>query len=99
MAVTIFFGLAGTALWLWMARANREGRSWARILSTTLFATLTLTLPLTFLQIPYLPLCVTALAQWTLAVAALVLLWVRPSGAYFAAMRRPAATRARQTVT
>jgi hypothetical protein len=99
VTVTIFFGLAGTALWLWMARANRQGRSWARILSTTLFAILTLTLPLTFLQIPYLPLWVTALAQWALAVAALVLLWVRPSGAYFTAMRRPSATRARQTVT
>jgi hypothetical protein len=30
-------GLAVIALWLWMARANGQGRNWARILSTALF--------------------------------------------------------------
>ena len=33
----IVFGLAGIALWLWMARANGQGRNWARILSAVLF--------------------------------------------------------------
>ena len=31
ITVWIVFGLAGIALWLWMARANGQGRNWARI--------------------------------------------------------------------
>lgn len=90
VSLVVFFGLAGTALWLWMAHANSSGRPWARVLSGVLFAVLTVTLPVTFIQISYLLPRITDLIQWGLAVAALVLLWVRPSGAYFAAMRRPA---------
>lgn len=29
-------GLIGAALWLWMASANGEGKSWARIVATVL---------------------------------------------------------------
>ena len=88
--VTIFFGLVGTGLWLWMAHANKNGRSWARILSTVLFAVLTLGLLLSLHNDPVIAARATALTQWALALAALVLLWVAPSNAYFAAMRRPA---------
>jgi len=87
VTVVIFFGLAGTGLWLWMARASREGRSWSRILSTLLFAVLTISLPLTLIQIPYTAEWITALAQWALALTALVLLWAGPSTAYFTATR------------
>jgi serine/threonine protein kinase len=90
VTLNIVVGLAGTVLWLWMAHTNRGGRSWARILSTVLFAALTLTLPLTFIQVPYALVRVIVLAQWVLALAALVLLWVRPSSEFFAMMRRPA---------
>ncbi|HTZ93253.1 MAG TPA: hypothetical protein VMB74_12720 [Streptosporangiaceae bacterium] len=37
-------GLLVIALWLWMARANGQGRKWARILSTVLFGLATLQL-------------------------------------------------------
>jgi hypothetical protein len=37
-------GLVMIALWLWMARANGQGRDWARILSTALFGLATLEL-------------------------------------------------------
>jgi hypothetical protein len=37
-------GLAGIAVWLWMARATGRGRNWARILSTVLFGLATLQL-------------------------------------------------------
>jgi Protein kinase domain len=90
VTVVIFFGLAGTGLWLWMAYANRNGRSWARILSTILFGLLTLSLPLAFIQVPDIWTRLTGLIQWALGLAALVLLWIGPSNAYFAAMRRPA---------
>jgi len=36
-AVAIVFGLVVIALWLWMARANGQGRNWARIVSAVLF--------------------------------------------------------------
>ena len=44
ITVTIVSGLVVIALWLWMARANGQGRNWARILSTVLFALATLQL-------------------------------------------------------
>jgi hypothetical protein len=40
----IVFSLVVIALWLWMARANGQGRNWARILSTVLFGLATLQL-------------------------------------------------------
>jgi hypothetical protein len=36
LTLAVVLGLTGVALWLWMARANRHGRNWARILSTVL---------------------------------------------------------------
>jgi len=40
----IVFGLVVIGLWLWMARANGQGRNWARIVSTVLFGLATLQL-------------------------------------------------------
>jgi hypothetical protein len=51
VTVVIIFGLIGTGLWLWMAYANRNGRSWARNMSTVLFALLTVSLPLSFIEV------------------------------------------------
>ena len=44
ITVWIVFGLVGVSMWLWMARANGQGRNWARILSTVLFVLATLQL-------------------------------------------------------
>ena len=44
ITVWMIFGLAVIALWLWMARANGQGRTWARVLSTVLFGLATLQL-------------------------------------------------------
>ena len=44
ITVAIVFGLVVIALWLWMARADGQGRNWARILSTVLFGLATLQL-------------------------------------------------------
>lgn len=38
----IAMGLVGIALWIWMARSNRDGKSWARIVSTVIFGIATL---------------------------------------------------------
>jgi len=45
ITVWMVFGLVVIALWLWMARANGQGRTWARIVSTVLFGLATLQLP------------------------------------------------------
>jgi hypothetical protein len=42
ITVVVVSGLVPIVLWLWMARANGQGRNWARILSTVLFALATL---------------------------------------------------------
>jgi hypothetical protein len=44
ITLAIVSGLVVIALWLWMARANGQGRNWARILSTVLFGLATLEL-------------------------------------------------------
>ena len=44
ITVAIVSGLVVIALWLWMARANGQGRNWARIVSTVLFGLATLQL-------------------------------------------------------
>jgi hypothetical protein len=37
ITLAVVSGLLVIALWLWLARANGQGRNWARILSTVLF--------------------------------------------------------------
>jgi hypothetical protein len=44
IAVVTAYGLVEIALWLWMARTTSQGKNWARILSTVLFALATLKL-------------------------------------------------------
>ncbi len=41
-------GLLAVGLWIWMARANSAGKSWARIAATALFAINTLAVLSTF---------------------------------------------------
>jgi hypothetical protein len=89
-------GLVVIALWLWMARANGQGRNWARILSTVLFglATLQLIKLISDLRQPVshagfgvtvLNYGVTALfaAAWLVGAAAVWLLWRPASSAFF----------------
>src|ERR1022692_4020330 len=44
ITLAMVFGLVVIALWLWMARANGQGRNWARILCTVLLGLATLEL-------------------------------------------------------
>ena len=44
ITLALVSGLAVTAVWLWMARANGQGRNWARIVSTALAGLATLEL-------------------------------------------------------
>ena len=90
--VTLFVvtGLVPIALWLWMARANGQGRNWARSLSTVLFGLATLDLTGAF-KTPVIQLTVVPelfgptvpVLTWLAGLAAVWLLWRPASTAYF----------------
>ena len=83
ISLAIISGVVGIALWLWMARANGQGRNWARIVSTVLFGLATLDLfgvlsqPKTLLGLVF------PVLTWLLGLGAVVLLWRKQSTAFF----------------
>ena len=91
IALGTISGLAVIALWLWMARANGQGRNWARILSTLLFGLATLQLlhpqshgsPAGFgVTVLYYGVIVLFVVAWLVGAAAVWLLW-RPASSAF----------------
>lgn len=86
VTVVIAGGLVVIALWLWMARATRRGRDWARILSTVLSGLATLQLAGGFRQpisgAEMLNLLGVVLV-WLPGLAAVWLLWRPASSAFF----------------
>ena len=92
ITVAIVYSLVVIALWLWMARANGQGRNWARILSTVLFALATLQLGHPQLQGSpagfgamglYYGGTALFVAAWLFGAAAVWLLWRPASSAFF----------------
>ena len=93
ITVWIVLGLVMIALWLWMARANGQGRNWARILSTVLFGLATLQLRGDFRQpasqagfgvtVLYYGGTALVVAAWLAGAAAVWLLWRPASSAFF----------------
>jgi hypothetical protein len=93
ITVWIVFCLAVIALWLWMARQNGQGRNWARILSTVLFALATQQLRGAFTQpvnhagfgatVPYYGSIVLFVGAWLVGATAVWLLWRPASRAFF----------------
>ena len=82
--------LVPIALWLWMARANGQGRNWARILSTVLFGVATLDLTGAFgtpgIQVEFVPMLfgpTLPVLTWLAGLAAVWLLWRPASTAFF----------------
>jgi len=93
ITVWIVFGVVVIALWLWMARANRQGRRWARVLSTVLFVLATLQLrgafprPLSHPAVGVTMLsygsAASFVATWLAGAFAVWLLWRPSSSAFF----------------
>ena len=83
ITLAIVSGVLGVALWLWMARANGQGRNWARILSTVLFGLATLDLfgvisqPKTVLGLIF------PVLTWLVGAGAVYFLWQRESSEFF----------------
>jgi hypothetical protein len=86
LGIGAFFALVGIGLWLWMAFANRRGRSWARIVATVLFGLDTVLL-LTVLLQPHIAFSlVVEILIWLAGLGAIILLWNRESSAYYQAV-------------
>jgi hypothetical protein len=83
ITLAIVSGVIGVALWLWMARANSQGRSWARILSTVLFALATLDLYGVLSQPKTLLGLVFPLLTWLVGLGAVIFLWRKESTEFF----------------
>jgi hypothetical protein len=74
IGLAIIFGVLGAGLWLWMARANNDGRNWARILSTVFFTIATVELLPALSSAGPLSLLFT-LVLWVIGAAAVFFLW------------------------
>jgi hypothetical protein len=72
----------GIGLWLWMAWANKQGKNWARVTSSVLFALQTLTL-LESVRGPKNALIVFPVLTWLVGLGAVWLLWRPESNAFF----------------
>jgi hypothetical protein len=83
ISLAIVSGVLGIALWLWMARANNQGKNWARIVSTVLFGLATLDLLGVFSQPKTLLGLVFPLLTWLIGLGAVFLLWRPDSTAFF----------------
>jgi hypothetical protein len=88
----IVFGLIVIALWLWMARANGQGRNWAHIVSTVLFGLATQQLisqasvqqPASHAGFAVLMFgLIVPVLTWLAGLAAVWLLWRPASSAFF----------------
>ncbi len=83
VAGVVIEAVIAIGLWLWMARANAAGRSYARIMGTvlcgiyTLFLLLSLRRPSVGVGLAF------ALLVWLAGVGAVIMLWRKESGPYF----------------
>jgi hypothetical protein len=80
-------GGAVVALWLWLAFASKQGRSWARTAGTVLFGVDTLALLLTLGSPGIGGTKGIGVVIWLIGLVTVILLWRRQSGEYFALRR------------
>jgi hypothetical protein len=83
ITLAVVSGVIGVALWLWMARANGQGKNWARIMSTVLFGLATVDLfgvlsqPKTAFGLIF-PVLI-----WLVGLGAVILLWRRENNDFY----------------
>jgi ABC-type sugar transport system permease subunit len=80
------------ALWVWMARQNQRGRSWARVVATVLFGINTIDLLGSLALVRHgttlaagVPTLVIGVIIWLIGLAAILLLFRKDASAYYAA--------------
>ena len=91
VAIGLFIvsGLIGAALWFWMAQSCKAGKGWARIVSTVLFAIATINVVVGASAVPGGgAVRIYGIVVWLIGLAAIILLWQRPSSDYFKSAAR-----------
>ena len=83
ITLAVVSGVVGIALWLWMARANGRGKSWARIVSTVLFGLATLDLIGVFSQPKTILGLVFPVLTWLVGAGAVFLLWRKDNNSFY----------------
>jgi hypothetical protein len=83
ITLAIVSGVIGIALWLWMAKMNGQGKSWARVLSTVLFGLATLDMIGVFSQPTTVIGLVFPVLTWLIGAGTVFLLWRGESSAFF----------------
>ena len=84
LVVTVIVGLIGIGLWIFMARANQAGKSWARIVASVLFVLYTLDL-LSTLRDGFQFGLILGILTWLAGLGATIFLWRQDSTAYYQA--------------
>ncbi len=84
IATIIVLGLIGIGLWLWMARANGAGKSWARIVAAVLFGLNTLGLVSAVARPAAIGTKIFEILGWIVGLGATFYLWRRDSSEFFA---------------
>jgi len=81
--IAVVVGIIAIGLWLWMARANQAGHSYARITGTVFFGLNTLFLFLSLAR-PHASVgLIFNLLVWLAGLGAVIMLWRKESGSYF----------------
>jgi hypothetical protein len=81
----VVIGIIAVGLWVWMARANAKGRSWARVVASVLFGLDTFLVLLTVAR-PHVGIGLGLGGLiWLVGLGAIVLLWQCASTAYYQA--------------
>ncbi len=84
IALVVVVGIIGIGLWLWMARANRAGKNWARITGTVFFGIDTLDMLGLFAGSAHNAIStVFAIVTWLIGLGAVIMLWRGESSAFF----------------
>ncbi|MGW4242984.1 hypothetical protein [Nocardia sp. NPDC004722] len=84
LVTTMVFSAISIGLWIWMAFMNRAGRNWARVTGTVFFGLYTLSMLFTlFSANATAGSIVLSVVTWLVALAAVILLWIKQSSAYF----------------
>jgi hypothetical protein len=81
----VFSGVIEIGLWLFMARANRAGLSWARYVASGLFAVSTIILAITLTGTSGLLLKLSTAVLWLIGAGAVYFMWQRDSTAFYKA--------------
>jgi len=88
---SVIIGLIGIGLWVWMARTNQAGKSWARIVAAVLFGLDTLFLLLGVARAGAAAGTLVSILTWLIGGGAVILLWRKDSSEYFAEQSAPQA--------